>query len=398
MPWEYFNPLPHLSKYTSFEQLLSKKDKEEIDNLCKKIREMWTSEPMKPIERLVGSIMGMEIDRVPCTVFGPMFKTLREIGGNFIDYYKNPVLNIKTALLTILKYNLEVGAAYNPIDMNQSDVFGTKWEFLENSLPKVTEWAVKEGFREIIEKDLPDPRKSEALKWQIETTNFLNKKLGDLNSFAFVYAVGPYYMYNSCLRGPKHGFYDIKKNPELAVKAFDKLHDYIVDLLRYLMEKTNTPSWTLVDSLTSPSFTPPHWYEKFCAPYQKRLVEDLAPAPGTIAGGGQGQTDFTPLLDRFAEMGFTGFMFGPPTDLRKMKKISDEKGIYIMHWAVPAPMMRYGTPQQIEAYVKECIKIAAPRKRYMLGSDLADHDTPDENVHIIKQSVLKYGKYPLQFE
>ncbi|MFB0562444.1 MAG: uroporphyrinogen decarboxylase family protein [Candidatus Lokiarchaeia archaeon] len=397
MPWEYFNPLPHLSKYTSFEQLLSKQDKEEIDDLCKKIREMWTSEPMKPMERLVGAIMGMDIDRVPCTVFGPMYKTLREIGGNFIDYYKNPVLNIKTVLVTILKYKLEIGAAYNPIDMNQSDVFGTKWEFLENSLPKVTEWAVKEGFKEILDEDLPDPRKSEGLKWEIETTNFLNKKLGDLNSFAFVYAVGPYYMYNSCLRGPKRGFYDIKKNPELAVKAFDKLHDYIVDLLRYLMEKTNTPSWALIDSLTSPSFTPPHWYEKFCAPYQKRLVEDLAPAPGTIAGGGQGETDFTPLLDTLADMGFTGFMFGPPTDLRKMKKISDEKGIYIMHWTVPAPMMRYGTPQQIEDYVKECIKIAAPRKRYMLGSDLADHDTPDENVHIIKQSVLKYGKYPLQF-
>jgi uroporphyrinogen-III decarboxylase len=398
MPWEYFNPLPHLSKYTSFEQLLSKQDKEEIDDLCKKIREMWTSEPMKPIERLVGAAMGMDIDRVPYTGGAALLKTIREVGGNLIDYYKNPVVFLKASLVATLKYKLDMGVGYVPIDMNQSDVFGTKWEFLENSLPKVTEWAVKEGFKEIIDEDIPDPRKSEAMKWEIETTNFLNKKLGDLNSFGIVFAVGPYYMYNSCLRGPKRGFYDIKKNPELAVKAFDKLCDYIVDMLKYLMEKTNTPNWMLVESLTSPSFTPPTWFEKFCAPYQRRIVEELAPAPGAISGGGQGQTDFTPLLDTFADMGFTTFSFGPPTDLRKMKKISDEKGIFLAHWTITAPLMRYGTPKQIEEQVKESIRIAAPRGRYALGSDMPDHDTPDENIHIIKQSLLKYGKYPLQFE
>jgi uroporphyrinogen-III decarboxylase len=396
--WKYFNPVPHLKKYTSFEQLLSKKDKIEIDDLCKKIREMWTSEPMKPMERLVGSIMGMNIDRVPCTFTPPTYKTIREIGGNFIDYYKNPVTLVKAMLVAVLKYKTEIGHAYLPIDMNQSDVFGTKWEFLENSLPKVTEWAVKDGFKEIIEKDLPDPKESEAMKWQIETTKFLNGKLGDLSSFAFIYAVGPYYMYNSCLRGPKNGFYDIKKNPELAVKAFDKLCDYIVDMLKYCLEKTGMPNWTLIDSLTAPDFTPPPWYEKFCAPYQKRLVEEMAPALGGIAGGGQGKTDFTPLLDRFAEMGFTTFSFGPPTDLQKMKKISDEKGTFLMHWSIPAPMLRYGTPQKIENEVKECIRIAGPRGKYALGSDWIDHDTPDENIHVIKNACLKYGKYPLQFE
>lgn len=398
MSWKRFEPFTHLAKYTNFEQLLTKEDRQEIDDLCKKVRVQWTSEEMTPNERTMGAMMGSEIDRVPISMFTQAITMVKKLGGTCRDVYMNPVLYTKAVLTGILEFHLDSGSGPIPVDNNVSDVFGTKWEFPENSMPMVTEWAVKKGFEEILENDLPDPRESEALRWEILTTNFLNEKLGDLSNFSFAFSGGPYYIYCSELRGPREAFYDIKKYPDLATEAFDKLFLFIEDTIKYQMEAMHTPTWTFIDSLSSPSFTPPAWYEKFCAPYQRKIVQTLAPAPGMIAGGGQGQTDFTPLLDGFADMGFVGFSFGPPTDLVKMKKISNEKGLLLAHWAIPAPLLRFGNPQSIEEHVKECIRIGAPGKRYILGSDVPDHDTPPENFLAVKDAVLKYGKYPLKFD
>ena len=397
MPVEYFNPVPHLSGYARFEDLLSKPDKVEIDDLCAKVRQLWTSEPLTPIQRIMGAMMGQDIDRVPCVISKPEFLGMKKLGVDYVRKYADPVAAVKVALVSILECKTDSGCEYLPIDMNLSDVFGTKWEFLPHTLPKVTEWAVKRGFEDILENPLPDPRQSQALKWQIETARFLNERLGDLSPFATVFALGPYYTYNACLRGPVDGFRDIKRHPDLAVEAFDKLCTFIVDLLRYLMEAYHSPAWMLIESLASPSFTSPAWFERYCAPYNKRILQELAPAPGTISGGGQGQTDFTPLLQTYADMGYGAFSFGPPTDLRKMKAISDEKGTFIFHWAMPAPLLAYGTPEQIEEQVRETLRIGAPGKRYVLSTDLPDDETPLANLLAVRDACLKYGRYPLQF-
>lgn len=400
MPFEYFNPLPHLAKYKSFEELLSKQDIAEIDDLCRKIRVMWTSEDMTPNQRIQGARLGQDIDRVPCIIQMPRGIGMKKIGANYIDIYQDPVKCIKVTLHCILEIKMDGGRQYAPIDMSLSDVFGTKWEFLPDSLPKVTEWAVKRGFEDILESPLPDPRQSEALRWALETMRFLNEKLGDLSSFSgnIPYALGPYYMYNSCLRGPIKGFSDIKKYPDLAVETFDKLRDYIIDLLKYQMEAAGSQSWKLIESLAAPDYTSPAWFEKYCAPYNRRIIEALAPAPGTVAGGGQGQTDFTPLLDTYAEMGFKGFSFGPPTDLKRMKEIGREKGVFLAHWAMTQPLMRWGSPQEVSEHVKECIRIAAPGKGYMLTTDIPDDDSPLENLLAITDGCKKYGKYPLRLD
>ena len=395
MSFENFDPVPHLKKFAHFEDLLSKRDREEIDDLCNKLRTMWTSEPMTPLQRSAGAMMGTEIDRVPFSSVH-RYIGMEKTGCDYLKLYMDPVATVKANLVAVLESKTEALFGYMPIDMNLSDVFGTKWKFLPNTLPVVTEWGVKRGFKDILDNPLPDPRESHALKWQLETQRFLTEKLGDVSPCGFSYILGPYYTYNSCLRGPIDGFYDIKKYPDIAVKAFDKLYLYLVDLAKYLIEQTGVPACAVVDSLASPSFTSPAWFQKFCAPYNKKIIEDV-PAMWTIAGGGQGKTDFTPLLETYAEMGYGIFMFGPPTDLVKMKQISNEKGTAVVHWALTPEMLRWYTPKQIEKRVKECLKIGAPGGKYIMGTDLPDDETPLENFLAAREAVHKYGKYPLKF-
>jgi uroporphyrinogen-III decarboxylase len=181
------------------------------------------------------------------------------------------------------------------------------------------------------------------------------------------------------------------------VKAFDRLHSYLVDLAKYLIEQTGMPACIIIDSLASPTFTSPAWFQQFCAPYNRRLLQDV-PAMWTISGGGQGKTDFTPLLETYAEMGYGSFMFGPPTDLAKMKQISNEKGTVIMHWALTQEMLRWYTPKQIEERVKECLKVGAPGGKYIMSTDVPDDETPLVNYLAVKEAIMKYGKYPLRFD
>lgn len=398
MAFESFDPMPHLRDKACFEDLMSQQDREEMDDLIKKVREMWSSEPLTPMQRIIAAMMGGDIDRVPYTALTPKKIGMDKLGVNYVELYMDPVANAKAGLVTTLACQADGVSGLLPIDMNMSDVFGTKWKFLPHTLPVATEWAVKKGFEDILENPLPDPRESHALKWQLESERFLSERLGDLGPCsAGTFILGPYYQYNSCLRGPVEGFADIKKNPDLAVKAFDKLYEYLVDIAKYYIEKTAMPMGMIVDSLAAPSFTSPAWFEKYCAPYNKRILQDV-PAVWTIAGGGQGQTDFTPLLATYAEMGYNTFMFGPPTDLLKMKEISNEKGTNIMYWALTQQMLHWYSPQEIDERVKEVMKIGAPGQKFVMSNDVPDDETTAETFVAIKEAILKYGKYPLSFD
>ena len=98
MPFEYFNPVPHLSGYARFEDLLSKPDKAEIDDLCARVRQLWTSEPLTPIQRIMGAMMGQAIDRVPCVISKPEFLGMKKLGVDYVQKYADPVAAVKVAL------------------------------------------------------------------------------------------------------------------------------------------------------------------------------------------------------------------------------------------------------------------------------------------------------------
>jgi len=56
-----------------------------------------------------------------------------------------------------------------------------------------------------------------------------------------------------------------------------------------------------------------------------------------------------------------------------------------------------GTPEVVEAEVKECIRIAAPGGGYCLSSDHSVHDDiPNRNVFALYEAGRKYGKYPIE--
>jgi len=58
-----------------------------------------------------------------------------------------------------------------------------------------------------------------------------------------------------------------------------------------------------------------------------------------------------------------------------------------------------GSTEEVEAQVKECIKIAGPGGGYCLASDHSVHDDiPNSNVFALYEAGRKNGAYPLKLE
>lgn len=58
-----------------------------------------------------------------------------------------------------------------------------------------------------------------------------------------------------------------------------------------------------------------------------------------------------------------------------------------------------GTPEEVDAEVKECIRIAAPGGGFILTSDHSIHDdTPLELVYAMYDAGRKYGRYPIELD
>jgi uroporphyrinogen decarboxylase len=61
--------------------------------------------------------------------------------------------------------------------------------------------------------------------------------------------------------------------------------------------------------------------------------------------------------------------------------------------------MVFGTPKDVEAEVRECIRIAGPGGGYILASDHSLHDDmPIENVLALYETAKRFGKYPLSLD
>lgn len=59
-------------------------------------------------------------------------------------------------------------------------------------------------------------------------------------------------------------------------------------------------------------------------------------------------------------------------------------------------VMTLGTPADVDAMVRECIRIGAPGGGFCLGSDHSVHDDiPNENVFALYEAGRRYGRYPI---
>lgn len=104
------------------------------------------------------------------------------------------------------------------------------------------------------------------------------------------------------------------------------------------------------------------------------------------------------LLDEFIECGSD--ILNPVQPLAKDMDVRELKKLYgkqiVFHGAIDAQFALAGSPEMVEAEVKDKIQALAPGGGYILApGNVLQGDVPIENIVLLFEYAKKYGKYPI---
>ncbi len=140
----------------------------------------------------------------------------------------------------------------------------------------------------------------------------------------------------------------------------------------------------------------PDQYRKFLKPYHAEIVSFCHDKGMKIVKHSDG--NLWPILDDLLEIGFDGFHPIQPQcmDIKEVKAHLQGKSAIIGNIDCSF-LLPFGTEEEVEAAVRETIKIAAPGGGFIISSSNSIHPgcKPENYIAMVK-AARKYGAYPIQ--
>ena len=202
----------------------------------------------------------------------------------------------------------------------------------------------------------------------------------------------PFDTFGDTMRGTHEIMLDIHRRPSKLIEAMEKLVPIAIEMgLRYASASDN-PFVFIPLHKGADGFMSNEDFEKFYWPTLKAvllgLIDEGAVPLMFVEGGYNQRLDI--IVDASIPPGSTAWMFDK-TDMRKVK----EK---LGGWAcfsgnVPASLLKAGTPQEVESYVKKLIDDVAQDGGYFLTPGAVIDDAEAENMHAMIEAGKKYGVY-----
>ena len=189
-------------------------------------------------------------------------------------------------------------------------------------------------------------------------------------------------------------FYD---DPESLDGILSAVTDFSIEAFK-IMAKEGADALLFSDdygSTTSPLFSKEHFL-RFIAPQIKRMVNAAEKLGIPLIMHSDGYIH--PFVEDSVSMGIRGLH---PIERAANMNIAEIKQKYgkkicIFGNVDNKDLLVNGSAEDIEAQVKECIRIAGPGGGYCLGSDHSVHDDiPNRNVFALYEAGRKFGSYPL---
>lgn len=185
---------------------------------------------------------------------------------------------------------------------------------------------------------------------------------------------------------------DVFRRPEKIVEASDAIIQDCVNLGEMQCEALENKTVFIGATRASATFMSEKMFLKFFFPYLKECCETLIKDGYTPLL--HFDNDWTPFLEHFLELpkrkcilDLDGF-----TDIFKAKEVLD--GHMCIQGDVPATILAYGTPKEVEKYCKKLIDVVGEGGGFILSSGCeVPYNAKFENVKVIVDSAKKYGKY-----
>ncbi len=296
--------------------------------------------------------------------FGP--PTLKEGEESFVSYYYPEFLNFDF-------FNTYLTETEDP-DMGR-EFLTTRLIESEASLP-------------LLETMLPDPDHSsryERVEHWLKTysEDFATFARLDLGSGAVLQSMGL-----------ENFSYALTDNPQLIHKLHEKFSEWAIRTIAHLNESSFDFLWIMDDlAWNKGPFMSPKVFREFFLPHMKDVAITIN-KPWVFHSDG----NILPILDDLMELEMDALHPIQPDvmDIAEIKQKYGDRLCLIGNIDLHYTLTR-GTPEEVEAEVRERILAAGPRGGYIISSamTLPDYCKP-ENVLAMSKAVQAYGEYPLK--
>ena len=337
---------------------------------------------MNGFERIHRTLAWQPVDRVPIMLHNFM-PAAREAGLTMKQFRSKPENIARAFVDASLKYGLD-GILTDVDTALEAHAMGAETEFPDDIPAKVTA-PISDRVEEVIESVDPAKLKTdERIQIYLEAIRLIHRKVGGELFLRGNADQGPFSLAAAVfgLTNMMTAMTD-ESMTELLLQLIDRCYD--VHFQFHLMVKeAGADATSFGDSMGSPDLISPKMYQKFVAPFQKRLVDDLVERGIRTVCHICGKTDL--ILDSWAENGFSGVEIDYKTNISQAAKTMRNRSV-VFGIIDPSGVFCHGdevTVRQSTQAALDCFTDGG----LVIGAGCAlPAETPSKNIEIFVQTV-----------
>ena len=324
-------------------------------------------------ERIEAVLKGEWPDKRPVMLHNFMM-VAREAGITMKEYRSNPQSAARAHIEAVEKYGLD-GVLFDIDTATLAAAAGVPVDYPLDEPARCSGPALT-AIEEIDDREAVDISKNEYVQVWLESCRIIKNYFGDEILVRGNCDQAPFSL-ASMMRSPEEWMMDLLMDEEYVFKLLDYCLDISQQFIR-LMVETGVDMISNGDSPAGPDMISPEMYRKFAVPYEKRLVETAHELNMPYLLHICGNTDT--ILQDMVETGLDAIELDYKTDIKKVYEVCKDK-VVLFGNIDPSGIIALGTPDQVEAHVKELLAIYKDSPRIVVNAGCAiPAFTPPENI------------------
>ena len=325
-----------------------------------------------------------EPSRVPFFSLGHDFDIIHA-GKTDRQCRRNPDLMVDVTAKAVADFDYD-WAFVHPDDLGEYESMGIEVTDEENLPPAVKTYLplTEESVDRMI---LPEIGRDGRMPWHLEVIRGLKQRLGGRVCVTGRIAAP----FSACglIFGVEPTLMGMIENPDLLKKAMAMFEDYNARWAQAQVEAGANAIW-LGDCLATSYFISPQDYQQHAAEPADTTSRAIQQSGGVVLYHG-GEVSL-PHLDIAAELSFDAINIGERADLTEIKERIGSK-VCLMGNLDPILTLREGSTGDVQEKTKKVVLDGKGGGYIFCTGEGITHDTPEENVNAMAQTVREYGQY-----
>ena len=334
------------------------------------------------LQYMMSAVKRKYADRIPTTMLiGPYCTSQSQY--NLREIFTDPKKNAEAHLDVYRRFKPDSLIVYNHIYM-EAETIGCEMEFPEDGVPHPKR-PLLEDKADLAKLEVPDPAKDGRLPELIELAQIVSAEVKGETVVSLAHS-GPWNVAMH-LRGSEALLIDTATDPE-----------FVHEIMKYANEVVKTIGDSLLsagfshglgEASASCSLISPAIYRDFIKPYHSELCNYFgskgAPLSLHICG------DIDPIMEDVVETGIGFLSLDSLSSLKKLVGLADGKLLIMGN--VKTGLYAYGTREEMEEAIRDCIDTAAEGSGYILcsGCEVPIESTDDRIDHYFEYA-HQYGR------